>query len=43
MFGRKVFADMRRAGMRVGVSKAKLSEAMLKILLQLPQAWVLGG
>lgn len=36
MFGRKTFSDMRRAGMGVGVSKAKLSEAMLDILLQLP-------
>jgi len=36
MFGRKVFSDMRRAGMGVGVSKAKLSEAMLGVLLQIP-------
>ncbi|MBM9537533.1 hypothetical protein [Desulfobulbus alkaliphilus] len=36
MFNRKVFSDMRRAGMDVGVSKAKLSEAMLDVLLQLP-------
>ena len=36
MFGRRAFSDMRRAGMGVGVSKAKLSEAMLDILLQLP-------
>ena len=36
MFGRNIFADMRRAGMGVGVSKAKLSEAMLAVLLQLP-------
>jgi hypothetical protein len=35
MFSRRVFADMRRAGMGVGVSKAKLSEAMLDMLLQL--------
>lgn len=28
---------MRRAGMGVGLSKSKLSEAMLEILLQLPQ------
>jgi hypothetical protein len=36
MFRRKVFADMRRAGMGVGLSKAKLSKAMLDILVQLP-------
>ena len=36
MFGRRVFSDMRRAGMGVGVSKAKLSEAMLDVLLRLP-------
>ena len=36
MFDRKTFADMRRAGMGVGVSKAKLSEAMLDVLMQLP-------
>jgi len=36
MFSRKGFAEMRRAGMGVNVSKAKLSEAMLEILLQLP-------
>ena len=36
MFSRRAFSDMRRAGMGVGVSKAKLSEAMLDILLQLP-------
>ena len=35
MFSRRAFSDMRRAGMGVGVSKAKLSEAMLDILLQL--------
>ena len=37
MFDRKTFAQMRRAGMGVGISKAKLSEAMLEILLQLPE------
>jgi hypothetical protein len=31
-----MFAEMRRAGMAVGVSKAKLSQAMLEILVQLP-------
>jgi len=36
MFTKKVFADMRRAGMGVGVSKAKLSQAMIEVLLQLP-------
>lgn len=36
MFGRRVFSDMRRAGMGVGVSKAKLSKAMLGVLLQIP-------
>lgn len=36
MFSRKTFSDMRRAGMGVGVSKAKLAQAMLDILLQLP-------
>jgi len=36
MFSRRVFSNIRRAGMGVGVSKAKLSEAMLDILLRLP-------
>jgi len=36
MFSKRVFADMRRAGMGVGVSKAKLAEAMLEVLLDLP-------
>jgi len=36
MFGRRVFSDMRRASMGVGVSKAKLSDAMLGVLLQIP-------
>lgn len=36
MFSRRVFADMRRAGMGVDVSRAKLSAAMLEILVQLP-------
>ena len=37
MFNRKTFSDMRRAGMGVGVSKAKLAQAMLEILVQLPE------
>ena len=36
MFDKKMFGDMRRAGMNVGLSKAKLSQAMLEILIQLP-------
>ena len=36
MFNKKMFSDMRRFGMGVGVSKAKLSEAMLEVLLQIP-------
>jgi len=36
MFDKRIFADMRRAGMSAGVSKAKLSKAMLEILVQLP-------
>ncbi len=35
MFNRKTFSDMRRVGMGVGVSKAKLAQAMLEILVQL--------
>jgi hypothetical protein len=37
MFNRKTFSDIRRAGMGVGVSKAKLMQAMLEILFQLPE------
>ena len=37
MFDKKMFGQMRRAGMGVGLSKSKLSEAMLEILLQLPE------
>ena len=37
MSNRKIFSDMRRAGMGVGVSKAKLTQAMLEILFQLPE------
>ena len=36
MFDRRMFAEMKRAGMGVGLSKAKLSQAMLEILIQLP-------
>ena len=36
MFDRRMFAEMRRAGMDVGLSKSKLSQAMLEILVQLP-------
>ena len=36
MFSKKMFGEMRRAGMNVGLSKAKLSQAMLEILIQLP-------
>ena len=36
MFDKRMFAEMRRAGMGVGVSKAKLAQAMLEILAQLP-------
>jgi len=36
MFDKKFFGQMRRSGMSVGLSKSKLTEAMLEILLQLP-------
>lgn len=36
MFDKKMFGQMRRAGMGVGLSKSRLSEAMLEILLQFP-------
>ena len=36
MFSKKIFGEMRRAGMSVGLSKGKLSKAMLEILVQLP-------
>jgi hypothetical protein len=36
MFSKKMFGDMKRAGMTVGVSKGKISKAMLEILVQLP-------
>lgn len=37
MFDKKTFGQMRRAGMKVGISKSKLSLAMLEILIQLPE------
>jgi hypothetical protein len=37
MFDKRFFAQMRRAGMSAGVSKSKLSKAMLEILVQLPE------
>jgi len=37
MFDRKPYAQMRRGGMGIGISKAKLSQAMLEILVQLPK------
>lgn len=36
MFSKKMFGNMRRAGMTVGLSKGKISKAMLEILVQLP-------
>jgi hypothetical protein len=36
MFGKRMFVDMRRSGMSVGLSKNKLSSAMIDILLQIP-------
>ena len=36
MFSRIVFSEMRRAGLGVSISSAKLSAAMLDVLLQLP-------
>ena len=37
MFDKKFFGQMRRSGMGIGLSKSKLSETMLEILLQLPE------
>lgn len=37
MYDKRFFAQMRKSGMGIGVSKAKLSQAMLEILLQLPE------
>lgn len=36
MFNRRTFADMRRVGFGVGVSKSKIIKAMVEILSQLP-------
>jgi len=36
MFNRRTFADMRRAGLGVGVSKPKMTKAMTKGLGQRP-------
>ncbi len=36
MFDKRTLGDMRRSGMNIGLSKAKLSQAMLEILIQLP-------
>jgi len=36
VFSQRGFACLRRAGMGVGLSKGKLSKAMLEVLLQLP-------
>lgn len=36
MFSRTMFGQMRRAGLGVGVSKRKLSQAMVEILVQVP-------
>ena len=36
MFSRRSFAELRRFGMGIGVSKTKLAQGMLEILLQLP-------
>jgi len=36
MFSKKMFGNMRRTGMTVGLSKGKMSKAMLEILVQLP-------
>ncbi|MCI0516029.1 hypothetical protein L0128_22690, partial [candidate division KSB1 bacterium] len=37
MFDRRIFGQMRRSGMDVGLSKSKLARAMLEILEQLPR------
>ena len=37
MSDKRFFAQMRRAGMGVGLSKAKLSQGMLEVLFQLPR------
>ncbi len=40
MFDKKMFGQMRKSGMGIGLSKSKLSEAMLEILLQLPEGTI---
>jgi hypothetical protein len=37
MFNRKTYSQMRKAGFGVGISKEKLKQAMIEILLQLPE------
>jgi len=37
VFDKRFFADMRRSGFGVGVSKARLSQAMVEILGKLPE------
>lgn len=37
MFDRKSYSQMRRAGFGIGVSKEKVKQAMVEILLQLPE------
>ena len=37
MFDRKTYSQMRRAGFGQGISKEKLKQAMVEILLQLPK------
>ena len=37
MFDKRMFGQMRKSGMSIELSKSKLSEAMLDILLQLPE------
>lgn len=36
MFSKKTFGEMRRAGMKIGLSKSQLSKIMFEILVQLP-------
>lgn len=37
MFSRKFFANMRRGGFGLGLSKSKLAQAMVEILVQIPE------
>jgi hypothetical protein len=37
MFNRKTYSQMRRAGFGLGISKEKIKQAMIEILLQLPE------